>query len=82
MLIARSEEVVEQAVQSEEVAVLAKHVYATAQAFHGYYQKPRYSVVYAENDDRRAFRVLVVDTFLRQMRVLTDLLGIPVPERM
>jgi arginyl-tRNA synthetase len=82
MLIARSEEVVEQAVQSEEVAVLAKHVYATAQAFHGYYQKPRYSVVYAENDDLRAFRLLLVDTFLRQMRGLTGLLGIPVPERM
>jgi arginyl-tRNA synthetase len=82
MLMARSEEVVEQAVQSEEVALLAKHVYATAQAFHSYYQKPRYSVVYAENDDLRAFRTLLVDVFLRQMRTLTALLGIPVPERM
>ena len=41
-----------------------------------------YSVLYAEDEDLRAFRVLVVDAFLRQMQVLTDLLGIPVPERM
>jgi arginyl-tRNA synthetase len=53
-----------------------------AQAFHAYYQKPRYSVLYAEDDPRRAFRTLVVDAFLLQMSVLTSLLGIPVPERM
>jgi arginyl-tRNA synthetase len=82
MLMARSEEAVDQALRSEEVAVLAKHTFAVAQAFHGYYQKPAYSVLYAESDERRAFRVLVVDCFLGQMRVLTELLGIPIPERM
>ena len=35
-----------------------------------------------ESDDLRAFRVLVVDAFLRQMEVLAGLLGIPIPERM
>lgn len=82
LMMARSEEAVDQAVRSEEVAVLAKHAFAVAQAFHSYYQKPAYSVLYAESDDRRAFRTLVVDCFLRQMQILTDLLGIPVPERM
>jgi arginyl-tRNA synthetase len=82
MLMARSDEVAEQAVRSEEVALLAKHAFAVAQAFHSYYQKPRYSVLYADSDDRRAFRTLVVDAFVRQMAVLTRLLGIPVPERM
>ena len=82
LLMARSEEVAEQALKSEEVALLAKHAFAVAQAFHAYYQKPRYSVLYAASDDLRAFRALVVDAFVRHMEVLTGLLGIPVPERM
>jgi arginyl-tRNA synthetase len=82
MLMARSEEVVEQTVRSEEAALLARHAFAVAQAFHSYYQKPRYSVLYAASEDLRAFRVMVVDAFVRQMDALTSLLGIPVPERM
>ncbi len=82
LLMARSDEVVEQAIRAEDVALVAKHAFAVAQAFHSYYQKPRFSVLYAESEDRRAFRVLVVDAFVRQMEVLLGLLGIPVPERM
>jgi arginyl-tRNA synthetase len=82
LLMARSDEITEQAVRSEEVALLAKHAFAVAQAFHSYYQKPRYSVLYAETDDLRALRAVVVDAFVRQMAVLTAMLGIPVPERM
>ena len=82
LLMARTEEVAEQAVKSEEVALLAKHAFAVAQSFHSYYQKPRYSVLYAQSDELRAFRALVVDSFLRHMEVLAGLLGIPVPERM
>jgi arginyl-tRNA synthetase len=82
MSMARSDEVVEQAVRTQEVALLAKHAFTVAQAFHSYYQKPRHSVLRAEDEDRRACRVLLVDAFLRQMAVLCDLLGIPIPERM
>jgi arginyl-tRNA synthetase len=82
MLMARTEEVVEQAVRAEDAAVLAKHAFAVAQAFHSYYQKPRYSVLHAPSDELRAFRVMVVDAFVRQMEALTELLGIPLPERM
>jgi arginyl-tRNA synthetase len=82
LLMARSEEVAEQAVKSEEVALLAKHAFAVAQAFHAYYQKPRYSVLYAASGELRAFRALVVDSFVRHMDLLAGLLGIPVPERM
>ena len=82
LLMARSEEVAEQVVKSEEVALLAKHTFAVAQAFHSYYQKPRYSVLHAENEDLRALRTLVVDAFVRHMEVLTRVLGIPIPERM
>jgi arginyl-tRNA synthetase len=82
LLMARSDEVAEQAVRAEEVALLAKHAFAVAQAFHSYYQKPRYSVLHAETEELRALRTLVVDAFVRHMEVLTRLLGIPVPERM
>jgi arginyl-tRNA synthetase len=53
-----------------------------AQAFHSYYQKPKYSVLYAQGEDLRAFRTFVVDAFVRQMEVLLGLLGIPIPDRM
>ena len=82
MLIARTEEIAEQAVKAEEPSLVAKHAFAVAQAFHSYYQKPKYSVLYAEDEDRRAFRVMVVDAFVRQMTALAALLGIPIPERM
>ena len=82
LLIARSPEAVEQAVRSDEVSLLAKHTFQVAQAFHSYYQKPQYSVLYADSEDRRAFRVLLVDAFLAQMHGLVDLLGIPIPDRM
>lgn len=82
LLMARSEEVAEAAVASEEPSLVARHAFAVAQAFHGYYQKPKYSLLRAESEDRRALRVLVVDAFVRQMTALAGLLGIPVPERM
>jgi arginyl-tRNA synthetase len=82
MLLARTEEIVEQAVRTEEVAVLAKHAFSAAQAFHAYYQQPRYSVLHAESDASRAFRTLVVSVFVAQMEALLGLLGIPIPERM
>jgi arginyl-tRNA synthetase len=82
LLMARTDEVVEQAIRAEDVALAAKHAFAVAQAFHSYYQKPKYSVLHAETEDLRAGRTLVVDAFVRQVEVLLGLLGIPVPERM
>ena len=82
LLMARTEEVAEQAIRAEDVALAAKHAFAVAQAFHSYYQKPKYSLLHAESEDLRACRTLVVDAFVRQTEALLDLLGIPVPERM
>ncbi len=82
LLMARSEEISEQAIRAQDVALVAKHAFAVAQAFHSYYQKPKYSVLYADTDDQRAARTLVVSAFVRQMEVLLQLLGIPVPDRM
>ena len=77
----RTEEVAEQALRGEEVSLMARHAFAVAQAFHGWYQNPQHSLLRAENDDTRAFRALLVDAFVRQMEVVTALLGIPLPER-
>jgi arginyl-tRNA synthetase len=82
MMMARSEEIAEQAIRGEEVALLAKHAFAVAQAFHSYYQKPRYSVLHADDEDSRALRTLLVDSFVKQMTILTKMLGIPLPDRM
>jgi arginyl-tRNA synthetase len=82
LLMARSEEVAEQAIAAEDVALVAKHAFGVAQAFHSYYQKPQHSLLHAETGELRACRALVVDAFVRQMLVLLELLGIPVPERM
>ncbi len=82
LLMARSDEVAEQAIRAQDVALAAKHAFTVAQAFHSYYQKPKFSVLYAESEERRAQRTLVVTAFVRQMEVLLGLLGIPVPERM
>jgi arginyl-tRNA synthetase len=82
LLMSRSEEVAEQSIRAQDVALLAKHTFAVAQAFHSYYQKPAYSLLYARTDDLRACRTLVVDAFIRQMEVLLQLLGIPIPDRM
>jgi arginyl-tRNA synthetase len=82
LLMARSEEVVEQAIAAEDVALVAKHAFAVAQAFHSYYQKPQHSLLHAASEELRASRALVVDCFVRQMEVLLELLGIPIPERM
>ena len=81
-LMARTDEVLEQAIAAEEASLVGKHAFTIAQAFHAYYQKPKYSVLRAESEDKRAFRAFVVDAFVRQMAVLLDLLGIPIPERM
>jgi arginyl-tRNA synthetase len=80
--MARSEEVAEQAIAACDVALVAKHAFAVAQAFHSYYQKPQHSLLHAASEDLRASRALVVDAFVRQMEVLLGLLGIPIPERM
>ncbi len=82
LLLARTEEVVEQGVRSVEAAVVAKHAFSVAQAFHSYYQKPKYSLLYADSEDARAFRTLVVSIFVGQMEALLGLLGIPIPDRM
>src|SRR5262249_37317465 len=82
LAMARTEEAIETAVRTEEPSVMTRHAFQIAQAFHGYYQNPAYSVLRAENDDLRAARVLVVDLFVKHMTDVASHLGIPIPDRM
>lgn len=82
LLMARTAEVAEQAVRAEEVSLVARHAFNLAQAFHSYIQDPRHSLMHAQSAEERAFRALLVDAFVRQLEVLTGVLGIPLPERM
>jgi len=82
LAMARTEEAIETAVRTEEPSVMTRHAFQIAQAFHGYYQNPAYTVLRAESEDLRAVRVLVVDLFVRHATEVAALLGIPIPDRM
>ena len=80
--MARTDEVAEQAVRSEEVALLAKHAFAVAQAFHSYYQKP--ALLGAPRARPRTCGPSALSWWTRSCARwwLSSLLGIPIPERM
>jgi arginyl-tRNA synthetase len=82
MLMARTDDVVEQAIRGLEATLLAKHAFGVAQTFHAWYQRPENTVLRAATPELRAFRAAVVDAFVRQLETLTRLLGIPTPDRM
>ncbi|HUI40958.1 MAG TPA: arginine--tRNA ligase [Terriglobia bacterium] len=80
LLAAGLEMTVEQAVASEEPAVLAKYAFRLAQAFNNFYHHHR---VLAEPDPkRRAFLLFLVWLASETLSRALDLLGIELPERM
>ncbi len=78
---ARRRDIVVQAVANLEFSLLAQHVHGLAQLFHRLYHS---NPVIPEGDDGlRALRRAVFTLFVDEMRVLlSDLLGIPIPEEM
>ena len=83
LLMARSDEVGEQAVRAEEVALLAKHTFAVAQAFHSYYQNP--ALLRAARRERRRAPARAPrgrPVRARRWNGSSSVLGIPMPERM
>jgi arginyl-tRNA synthetase len=80
VLAAQLETTVQQAVASEEPAVLAKYAFRLAQAFNNFYHQHR---VLAEADPaRRAFLLFLVRLISGTLSCTLDLLGIEVPEHM
>ena len=77
---ARLDEVVEQAVRTLELSVLAKYAFGLAQAFNGFYHK--YSLLNEEREDARLWRAAAVSYYGAQLARALDLMGCSVPNKM
>ena len=78
---ARLDEIVEQAVRTLELSVLAKYAFGLAQAFNGFYHK--YSILNEERDGRRAsWRAAAVAYYRAQLASALELMGCTVPAKM
>jgi arginyl-tRNA synthetase len=77
---ARLDEVVDQAVRTLELSVLAKYAFALAQQFNGFYHA--YPVLKEERADVRLWRAAAIEYYRRQLTTALDLMGCSVPERM
>jgi len=80
LLLSRVPPVVRQAIETLELATVAKHAYVVAQAFNSFYHRYR---VAQETDDRvRRTRIALVELYRTRMTALLGLMGIEAPERM
>ena len=77
---ARLDEVVDQAVRTLELSVVAKYAFALAQSFNGFYHK--YPVLNEEREDARLWRAAAVAFYRRQLTRALDLMGCTVPVKM
>ncbi|HEY2434041.1 MAG TPA: arginine--tRNA ligase [Vicinamibacterales bacterium] len=77
---ARLDDVVEQAVRTLELSVLAKYAFGLAQLFNGFYHS--YPVLKEEDADVRIWRAAAVEYYRRQLTTALTLMGCRVPERM
>ncbi|MCP3980285.1 MAG: arginine--tRNA ligase [bacterium] len=78
--VLRSPATVRQAVESLELATVAKHAYVLAQKFNSFYHS--YHVAAEKNEAVRTTRAAIVAAYHDGMVQLLDLMGISVPERM
>jgi arginyl-tRNA synthetase len=77
---ARLDEIVEQAVRTLELSVVAKYAFGLAQTFSAFYH--RYSVLNEERPDVRLWRAAAVAYYRAQLIRALDLMGCSVPDRM
>jgi arginyl-tRNA synthetase len=77
---ARLDEVVEQAVRTLELSVVAKYAFGLAQAFNGFYHK--YSILNEERPDVRVWRAAAVAYYRTQLTKTLELMGCTVPAKM
>jgi arginyl-tRNA synthetase len=77
---ARLDEIVEQAVRTRELSIVAKYAFSLAQAFNGFYH--RYSILNEERPDARLWRAAAIAYCRAQMTLALDLMGCVVPARM
>lgn len=80
LTMARMDEARHQAIDSLEVAGVAKHAFSLAQQFNFFYH--RHHILSEENDIRRNLYLTIADSSRLALLKLLDWLGIEVPERM
>ena len=80
MQIARTDEVIDQAVRTLELSHLAKHTFNLAQAFNHFYHT--HHILSEEDSSIQYFYLTVADSARTRLVRSLDLLGIPIPERM
>jgi arginyl-tRNA synthetase len=76
----RLDEVVDAAVRSLELSLVAKYAFGLAQSFNAFYH--RQPILKEEREDARAWRVAAVVYVRRQLTCALDLMGCEVPARM
>jgi arginyl-tRNA synthetase len=77
---ARLDEVVDQAVRTLELSVLAKYAFALAQQFSGFYHA--FPILKEARADVQLWRAAAVAYYRQQMTSALDLMGCAVPDRM
>jgi arginyl-tRNA synthetase len=77
---ARLDEVVDQAVRTLELSVVAKYAFGLAQRFSGFYHV--YPILKEDRADVRLWRAAAVEYYRRQITRALDLMGCAVPDRM
>jgi arginyl-tRNA synthetase len=77
---ARLDDVVEQAIRTLELSVVAKYAFGLAQSFNAFYH--RYSIINEERQDARLWRAAAVAYYRSQLTKALELMGATVPEKM
>jgi arginyl-tRNA synthetase len=77
---ARLDEVVEQAVRTLELSVVAKYAFGLAQSFNAFYH--RYPILNEERQEVRLWRAAAVACFRNQLTRALELMGCSVPMKM
>ncbi len=77
---ARLDDIVEQAVRTLELSVLAKYAFGLAQSFNAFYH--RYSILNEERRDARLWRAAAVAYYRAQLSRALELMGAAVPAKM
>jgi arginyl-tRNA synthetase len=77
---ARLDEIVDQAVRTLELSVVAKYAFGLAQSFNAFYH--RYSILNEERRDVRIWRAAAVAFYRAQLTRALNLMGCTVPMKM
>ncbi|MEO8480951.1 MAG: arginine--tRNA ligase [Acidobacteriota bacterium] len=77
---ARLDDIVDTAIRSLELSLVAKHAFSLAQTFNAFYH--RQQILKEEREDPRLWRAAAVVYARRQLTVALDLMGCRVPGRM